>query len=74
MCVPSVSVHTYVSFPTNYEDDCANLNMQEGEYITKIYCRETREISMKFIHHASLWYVENLTYYRDGFSEKSLSQ
>lgn len=60
--------------PIMKEDDCANLNMQEGEYTTKIYSREKREDSMKFIHHASLLYVENLTYYRDGFSEKSLSQ
>lgn len=60
------------------EDDCAkkmtNMYMQEGEYMTNIYSREKREDSMRPIHHASLLYVENLTYYRDGFDEKSLSQ
>jgi len=60
------------------EDDCAkkktNMYMQEGEYTMKIYCREKKEDSMRAIHHASLLYVENLTCYRDSFTEKSLSQ
>lgn len=40
----------------------------------KIYSREKEEDYMKSIHHASLLYVENLTYHKDGFNEKSLSQ
>lgn len=35
----------------------------------KIYSREKREDSMSSSHHASLLYVENLTYYRDGLNE-----
>lgn len=34
MCVPSVSAHTYVSFPEGYEDDCSkkmSIYRQEGE-------------------------------------------
>lgn len=63
MCVPSVSVHTYVSFPLIMkEDDCAktttNMHMQEGVYTTKIYSRKKREDSMRSIHHASMLYME----------------